>query len=1086
MARFFIDRPIVAIVISILTVILGLVSMVGLPISQFPQIVPPQIQIQTSYTGADALTVEQTVATPLEQQMNGVDNMLYMYSVNSSDGQMTLRVIFDVDTDVNADQVNAINRVSQALPNLPTDVSQFGLTYRKTSGFPLILIALYSPKGTYDNLFLGNYALINVDDPLYRVNGVGQVINFGAADYSMRIWVKPDRLAKLGITVSDLTQAIQRQNTNNPSGQIGAEPAPPGQEFTYSVRSQGTLVTPEQFGNVVIRLNPDGSIVRLADVARVELGALNYKQIARLNGKPSSIIAVFQLPGSNALSVVKGVRQVMDELKQRFPADLDYAVSLDTTVAVTEGIKEILTTLLEAIGLVLLVVFLFLQNWRATLIPLIAVPVSLIGTFAVFPLLGFSINTLSLFGLVLAIGLVVDDAIVVVEAVEHNIEEGLSPRDATIRAMEMVQGPVIAIALILASVFLPVALMGGIQGRLNKQFAVTIAISVLISAFNALSLSPALSAMLLRPRRESRGPLARFFGGFNRVFTRSTNAYLGASRFLIRKFALGLGILGAFALLAFFLGRSVPGSFVPEEDQGYFFLNLQLPDASSLQRTDLACRKIETILGQTPGVGNFTTIAGFSLLSYVSASYYGFYFVGLKPWEERSGPGQTAPEIIATINQKFKAQIPEASAVFGFMPPSIPGLGQAGGFSLWLQDQGGGSVDFLYQNLQRFLTAARKRPELQNVNAVFRAGVPQVYVDVDRDKVLKQGVPIGDVYQTLQAFLGSIYVNQFNRFGRQWRVFLGGEPEARTSAEAIDQYYVRNNDGNMVPLSAVTSIRRTNGPEYTTRFNLFRSAQITGAASPGHSSQQAAAALDAVAKQVLPSTMSYAWADLSYQEQKAQGQAGLTFALSLIFVFLILAALYESWSLPFSVLLSVPVAVCGAFAGLLLRHFDLDVYGQIGLVMLIGLAAKNAILIVEFAKDEFEKGRPLEEAALEGAKLRLRPILMTSFAFIFGCVPLWVATGAGAAARKILGTSVIAGMVAATGLAIFLIPVLFVVVERLSGSERRQAKGRGAPPPAPGDSGEGEKRGERGEHEAHEDREVRQDVPEEAPVGAPG
>jgi HAE1 family hydrophobic/amphiphilic exporter-1 len=1083
MARFFIDRPIVAIVLSILTVILGTVSMFGLPISQFPQIVPPQIQVQTTYTGADAVTVEQTVATPIEQQMNGVDNMLYMYSVNASDGTLTLRVVFDVDTDVNIDQVNALNRVAQAQPNLPTDVSQFGLTYRKTAGVPLILIGLYSPKGTFDSLFLGNYALINVDDPLYRVNGVGQVLNFGAGDYSMRIWVKPDEMAKLGLTVSDLTSAIQRQNTNNPSGQIGAEPVPQGQEFTYSVRAQGTLVTPEQFGNVVVRLNPDGSIVRLKDVARIELGALTYKQIARLNGKPSSIIGIYQLPGSNALAVIKGVRQVMEQLKQRFPNDVAYTVSLDTTVTVTEGIKEILTTLLEAIGLVVLVVFLFLQNWRATLIPLIAVPVSLIGTFAVFPLLGFSINTLSLFGLVLAIGLVVDDAIVVVEAVEHNIEAGMSPRDATLKAMEQVSGPVVAIALILASVFLPVALMSGIQGRLNKQFAVTIAISVLISAFNALSLSPALSALLLRPRKESKGLLARAFGAFNRGFERATNGYISVSRFLIRKFVIALVLLAGFTVAAYFLGRSVPQSFLPDEDQGYFFLNIQLPDASSLQRTDAALNKVETLLGKTPGISNYTTIAGFSLLSYVSASYYGFYFVSLKPWDER-GAGQSAQELITKINHDLKAQIPEATSAFGFLPPAIPGLGQAGGFSLWLQDQSGGTPDYLYQNLQRYLTEARKRPELSNVNSVYRAGVPQMFIDVDRDKVIKQGIPIGDVYQTLQAYLGGIYVNQYNRFGRQWRVFLAGEGSARNDVSKIGQYYVRNSAGTMTPLSALVNVRETAGPEYTTRFNLFRSAQITGSASPGHSSQQAMAALEDVAKKVLPRDMSFAWADLSYQEQQAAGTAGKVFALSLVFVFLILAALYESWSLPFSVLLSVPIAVCGAFVGLLLRHFDFDIYGQIGLVMLIGLAAKNAILIVEFAKDGFDSGKPLVDAAIEGAKLRLRPILMTSFAFILGCVPLWGATGAGSAARQILGTTVIAGMVAATCLAIFLIPALFVMVERFSGSERKHREhppDRGGPEGGGKDAQDKDAHGERTPEDRHGEQTPRDRRDEQPP-----
>jgi hydrophobic/amphiphilic exporter-1 (mainly G- bacteria), HAE1 family len=1036
MSRFFIGRPIVAIVIAIVTVLGGLVAMQALPIAQFPEIIPPQISVSATYTGADALTIEQSIATPLEQQMNGVDNMLYMQSTNANDGTMQLTVTFDIATDPNIDQVNVQNRMAQAQPNLPPDVNTFGLTMRKSVGFPMMIISLSSPKNTYDALFLANYANINIIDALYRVPGVGEVRIFGAGDYAMRIWVKPDRLANLGLTVPDLVRAVQQQSTVNPSGQIGAQPAPRGQEMTYTVRSQGRLQSAEEFGAIAVRSNPDGSVVRLKDVARVELGALNYQQIGRVNGQQGCAVAVFQMPGSNALAVADGVKQTMAGLRERFPQDLQYRYSIDTTLPVSEGIREILITLGIAIVLVIFVVYLFLQNWRATFIPMIAVPVSLIGTFAVFPLLGFSINTLSLFGLVLAIGLVVDDAIVVVEAVEHHIEEGMAPRDATLQAMHEVSGPVVSIALILASVFIPVGFMSGIQGRLNKQFAITIAISVLISAFNALTLSPALSAMLLKPRKRTKGLLGRFFGAFNRGFEKATHGYVTLSHGLVRKAIVGVALLVGFTVAAAMLGRRLPTSFVPEEDYGYFLLNVQLPPAASLERTDAVCRKIDQLLARTEGIDAFNTIAGFSLLSRVTASNYGFYFIGLKPWAARDRPELEARAIVSRLNGELRRIVPEATA-FAVMPPSIPGLGSQGGFSFWLQDRSGGNVDCLNQNLQKFLDAARKRPELAGVTSQFTAAVPQLYADVDRDKVLKQGVALGDVYQTMQAFLGGLFVNQFNRFGRQWRVFLQAEGAERTSPAAIGQFYVRNNDGAMVPLSALEATKPAFGPQYTNRFNVYRGALVTGAAAPGHSSGEALDTLEQVARETLPREISYDWADLSYQERKAGG-SGPLFALSIAFVFLILAALYESWSLPFSVLLSVPVAVFGAFVGLFIRHYDFDVYAQIGVIMLIGLAAKNAILIVEFAKARLEEGKDLVDAALIGARLRLRPILMTSFAFILGCAPLWLASGSGAASRRILGTVVVTGMLAATLIAIFIIPLLFVLVERLSTRRSRE------------------------------------------------
>jgi hydrophobic/amphiphilic exporter-1 (mainly G- bacteria), HAE1 family len=1036
MSKFFIDRPIVAMVIAILTVVVGLVSMAKLPVAQLPDIVPPQINVLATYTGADALTIEQSVATPLEQQMNGVDNMLYMMSTNANDGTMNLKVTFDVGTNVDIDQVNTQNRVSQASPNLPTSVNQYGVTVKKLMGLPLLVLSIYSPNGTYAGQFLGNFATININDALLRVPGVGQVTNFGAADYAMRVWVKPDQLTKLGLTVSDLSNAVQQQSAVNPAGQIGAEPAPKGQQFTYAVRAPGRLVNAEQFGNIIVRQNPDGSTVRLKDVSRIELGSLVYQQIGRYNGKPAVIIAIYQAPGSNALAVAKQVKEQMEELKTRFPQDLDYVVSMDTTLPITEGMKEILTTLFEAIVLVIIVVFLFLQGWRATLIPLIAVPVSLIGTFAVFPSLGFSINTLSLFGLILAIGLVVDDAIVVVEAVEHNIEHGLTPREATIKAMEEVTTPVIGIALVLSSVFIPMAFMGGIKGLLNQQFAITIAISVLISAFNALTLSPALSALLLRPRKKSKGPVGKFFDWFNRWFGKMTGGYVNWSHVLIRRWGIALILLLGVSVVAVSLGKRLPTSFVPEEDQGYAFIQIQLPDAASLQRTDAVMRKMDEILAHTHGVQGYDAIAGFSLLSNTSASYTGFYFIQLDPWHERETPELSADGLMQTLNGKMREEIPEAIG-FAFGPPAIPGLGTAGGFTFMLQDRTAGTVQQLSETLDKLNQAARKRLEVGSLVATFRPSVPQLFVEIDQDRVLKQGLQFTDVYQALQAFLGGAYVNQFNRFGRQWKVYLQAEPEYRISADKINSFYVRNSKGEMTPLASMVTVKRVSGPEYTNRFNLFRSIQINGSPAPGYSSGQAMAAMEQVAAEVLPAGMGYAWSDMSYQEKKAEGGQAIIFVMSIFCVFLILAALYESWSLPFSVLLSVPVAVLGANAGLLLRKLDNNVFAQIGLVMLIGLTAKNAILIVEFAILENKKGKGLVEAALEGARLRLRPILMTSFAFILGCVPLWTAKGAGAIGRRVLGSSVITGMTAATVLGVFLVPVLYVVVERVAGKEEK-------------------------------------------------
>ena len=1034
MSKFFIRRPIVAIVIAIITVVVGTVSMLTLPTSQYPDIVPPEILVTATYPGADAKTLSQAVATPLEQQMNGVDNMIYMDSVSANNGVAQIFVDFDVRTDPNIDQVLAQLRVDQAQSQLPPQVTTAGLTVQKALTSPLMLVAINSPGGQHNADFLTNFAIINVQDQLARVKGVSRVQTFGG-QYAMRVWVNPDKLAQLGVTATDVINAIQAQNTVNPAGQIGAEPIPKGQQFTYTVRTQGRLVKPEEFGNIILRANPDGSILHLRDVARIELGDQQYGLSARYNQAPAGVMAIYQLPGSNAVETAAAVRARMKELSATFPPSITYSVPLDTTKAVTAGIREIVYTLLEALGLVVIVVFVFLQGWRATLIPLLAVPVSLIGTFIIFPALGFSINTLSLFGLVLAIGLVVDDAIIVVEAVEHHIEEGMDPKSATEQAMSEVGGPVVAIALILAAVFIPTAAIPGITGRLYQQFAVTIAISVLISAFNALTLSPALSALLLKPRtrEHKKGVLRTPFSLFNKFFGRTTDNFVRLSNVLIHKSAIAMVALILVAIAAVFLGRTLPGGFIPTEDQGYMFLALQLPDSSSAQRTDAAQQKITAALLKTPGIEGVIAVTDFSLLTQVQSTNSGFFFVALKPWEARKSK-QEQLEYIQSNLQKRLFMDPDGIA-FAFPPPSIPGLGTSGGVTMILEDRSGtDDPATLTKNVFTFLGAISKRPEIAAAIPSYQPAVPQLYADVDREKALQQQVDLTNIYTTMQTFMGGYLVNYFNRFGRQWQTYVEAEGSSRTSINNINQFYVRSANGSQVPLGSLVHVKQITGPEFIYRFNEFNAAQINITGAPGYSSGQVRKALEEVFHQTMPPGAGFDYSGMSYQEEVAEKgvPSWAVFGLSLSFVFLILAALYESWTLPFSVLLSTPVAILGAYLALHMRHFENDVFATIGLVMLIGLSAKNAILIVEFAKLNYENGQSICQSALNAARLRFRPIVMTALAFIVGCIPLAVASGSGAVARRILGTVVVGGMSLSTVLGLIFIPVTFAVVEYLS------------------------------------------------------
>ena len=1039
MGDFFVRRPIVAMVIAIFMVIVGVVFLSGLPMEQYPNITPPIVEVRANYTGANAVSVEQSVATPLEQQINGVDNMIYMKSTNANDGSMTIQVSFEVGTDPDMNTVFTQNRVAAATAKLPEEVKRLGVATEKSLPNILMLISLTAEDPRFDQNFLGNYSLINIKDILARIKGIGRVNVIGASDYSMRIRIKPDRLAHLGISVPEIIDAIRSQSVVVPGGKFGAEPAPPGNEFTYTVRMPERLQSEKEFGEIVIRTTPEGAQVKVKHIAKVELGVETYNARTRLNDKPCAMIALYQAPGSNAVALAETVKTTMAELSSSFPKSMKYDISLDTTTAITAGINDIIETLFIALGLVILVVFVFIQDWRAALIPTIAIPVSLLGAFIVFPIIGFTINVLSLLGLVLAIGIVVDDAIVVVEAVQVNIEKGMTPKDATRAAMEEVTAPVIATTLVMVAIFIPVAVMGGITGLLYQQFAITVAVSVVFSSINALSLSPALCGLLLRKQKPMRGPLGAFFRLFNKVFDKITNAYTGFTRIVVRRIAIGVVFILVLTGGMAWLGKLIPGGFMPSEDMGYLMVNVQLPDAASLQRSDVVVKKVESIIRAHEEIEYVTAATGFSLISGSMSSNAGFVFVSLIDWSERK---KTANDLVAALNRDFQMQVNEAQ-VFAFSPPPIPGLGSGSGFTMMIQDQAGNSPEYLAKQTADFIEAALARPEIGSMFTTFRASVPQRYMEINRDKVLKAGVELNDIYSTVGAFLGGSYVNDFNRFGRLYKAYIIAEPEYRLSEDKINLFFVKNAKGQQVPLSAFVTIKESSGPDFTTRFNLYRAIELTGGPAPGYTSVQASDALEEVAQASLPTGMGYAWSNMSFQEKQSSGSSGLVLVFSLLFVFLILAAQYESWSLPFSILLGTPFAIFGAFGSLYLARltstsYELNVFAQISLVMLIGMAAKNAILIVEFANIEFHKGVSLFDAAMKAASSRFRPILMTAFSFILGVLPLVMASGAGAEARVVMGVALLGGMTLATILGVFFYPMLFVFIGKLAGYEKKR------------------------------------------------
>ncbi|MDP3537796.1 MAG: multidrug efflux RND transporter permease subunit [Azonexus sp.] len=1028
MAKLFIDRPVLAIVTAIVLTLAGIIAGINLPIAQYPQITLPTIRVSGFYPGASAEVVEQAVGQPIEEQVNGVEGMLYMTSSSSGDGSYNLDVTFSLDNNADIAAVQVQNRASQANARLPSEVISSGVTTKKQTPDVLMYIALVSPNGTYDELFLTNYAAINVVEALKRVKGVGNVQVFGS-EFGMRLWLKPDRMAALGLTPTDVYNAVREQNAQAPAGQVGQLPAPKDQQFQYSVQVRGRLVEIAEFEQIIIRAKADGSFIRVKDVARVELGAKDYTFLSRVNGQVAAAFAINLTPDASAIETAGLINAQLKELSEAFPTDMKVETVLDNTIFIKASLEEVVHTFFEALVLVLIVVFLFLQNWRATVIPMLAVPVSLVGTFAVFTLLGFTINTLTLFGMVLAIGIVVDDAIVVVEAVEHHMAHGLSPRDATIKAMEEVSGPVVAIALILAAVFVPVAFLGGIAGVMYKQFAITVAVSTVLSAFVALSLTPALCSLLLKPKVESHGPLARFFAAFNRRFDRLTEGYGRGVQTLIRRSLMTLATLGILIFAAFSLMNKVPGAFVPPEDQGYFISSIQLPAAASLNRTEAVSAKFDAMLGNMPGVEKRLVINGYNILNGAPQPDSALVVGKLKPWEERVEPAEQLGSIIRGV-YGLAAKIPEA-IVLTFNPPPIPGLGSTGGFSFKLQDRRGGTPQELAQVADEFIAAAQKRPEIGSLFSKFNPKTPAYRLEVDREKAKKLGVPISDVTNALQTFLGGLNVNDFSRFGRTYKVTMQAEPEYRSDIQGISLFYVRSAEGVMLPLSTLVTPIPTSSPTVVQRYNLYRTAELGGDAAPGYSSGDAITAMEAVAREALPPGYGFEWSGISLQEKESAGKAPIVFGMAIIFVFLFLAALYESWAVPFAVLFAVPLGVFGAMLGLWLTGLTNNIYAQIGLILLIGLAAKNAILIVEFAKMKRDAGADAVSAAIEAAKLRLRPIIMTSFAFILGVVPLIIASGAGAASRVSMGITVFSGMLAATLLAIFMVPVLFVTVDRL-------------------------------------------------------